>query len=237
MKNIDNYDKLTFFLKQEFNDFSKKEKIVFFLIALIIIFSSIALKDGKIAILSSICGISYTIFNGKGKIYCYFFGITSSLCYSYLAFKNGFWGNFGLNFLYYFPLQIYGIINWKKHLKKNTLSVKKKKLSGFIEFFLFCGSITTLLILGLIIKFKNYNFINFLDFSILILSIIAMVLAVKRCIEQWYFWSIVNLFSIILWLIAFLKGSGCFALILMWIIYFILGIYFLFQWKKEIQKS
>ena len=65
-------------------------------------------------------------------------------------------------------------------------------------------------------------------------SILGQYLTVKRCIEQWYIWSIVNFISVIMWLIVCLNGANYMATLIMWVIYFILGIYFYFKWKKEL---
>ena len=94
----------------------KYERIIFPLELLFIIILSLVTGDDKIALISAVCGILYTIFAGKGKISCYFFGITGTLCYAYISFKNHLYGNLGLYLLYYFPMQIFGIFKWKSNL-------------------------------------------------------------------------------------------------------------------------
>ena len=232
MKFIDINNSIKAFLKKEVMELAAKEKIFFFAVIAVILFLLILMHDSKIALISALCGISYTIFNGKGKIYCYFFGITGTLCYSYLAFKNGLWGNFFLNFLYYLPLEIIGLINWKKHLI-NEFTVKKTKLNNKQRFFLIIISVAIASILVSIVYFYQFTILNFLDFLTLALSVMAMILAVKRCIEQWYLWSIVNFLSVILWILAYINGSNCLATIIMWGVYFVLGIYFLKEWKLQ----
>lgn len=234
MKIININDSIKAFLDKESADFSPKEKILFPLLIIAIVVLSFLVKDSKIALISAICGISYTIFNGKGKIYCYFFGITGTLLYSYLAFKNGLLGNFSLNFFYYLPLEIIGLISWKKHLINKT-SVKKTSLKKTQRVALWIFVFIATIVLALIIIFNNLTILNFLDFLTLFLSIIAMILAVKRLIEQWYLWSTVNFLSVIIWSVAYLRGSNCFATIVMWGIYFVLGIYFLKKWQREIK--
>ena len=103
------------FFKAEIKGWGKYEKMIFPLVILLITCISIYLNDSKIALISAICGISYTILAGKGKISCYLFGLTSTICYSYIAYKNTLYGNLCLNMLYYFPMQIIGIFQWKKH--------------------------------------------------------------------------------------------------------------------------
>ena len=121
--------KLKNFLIQETKGFNLFEKIFFPLEIISIIAISTILNDSKIALISAIAGISYTILAGKGKISCYFIGLMGTFCYCYIACKNGFYGNLALYGLYFFPMQIIGITKWKKHIKKETGSIKKTCLS------------------------------------------------------------------------------------------------------------
>ena len=87
-------------IKEEFRNFGKYEKFLFPLVIISIIVISIIIGDNKIALVSAVCGISYTILAGKGKISCYFIGMIGTFCYSYLSFVNGFFGNLALYMLY-----------------------------------------------------------------------------------------------------------------------------------------
>ena len=78
--------KLIDFIKEEFKNFGKYERFLFPLVILAIIIISLIMKDNKIALVSAVCGISYTILAGKGKISCYFIGMLGTFCYSYLSF-------------------------------------------------------------------------------------------------------------------------------------------------------
>ena len=70
-----------------------------------------------------------------------------------------------------------------------------------------------------------------------VFSVIGMYLTVKRCIEQWVAWIIVNGLSSFMWLGLILQGTKAYSTLLMWIVYFILGIYFFFVWKKEMSET
>lgn len=222
------------FLKKEFQNFGKYEKIFFPLVIIIIIAISIFLKDSKIALLSAVCGISYTILAGKGRISCYFIGITGTFCYCYLSFMNGFYGNLLLYAFYYLPMEILGIFKWKKHLKKEKQEIEKTFLNKKERvIYLISGFILTV-ILSFILRFSGDSK-PILDASTTIFSIFGQLLTVKRCIEQWYIWFFVNLLSLIMWIFAYLNGSNCFATVLMWFVYLILSIYFLRSWQKELK--
>ncbi len=223
-------------IKSEFNNFGKYEKIIFPLTILGIIIISIAAKDSIIALISAVCGISYTILAGKGKIFCYYIGITGTICYSYLSYINGFYGNLVLYALYYLPMEVYGIFKWKQHLNEDKKEIIKTKLSNRekIVYFFCTILLSSLICIGL--KFINDPH-PFFDGITTVFSILGLLLTVKRCIEQWYIWFFVNLMSFIMWLFTYLSGANCLATVLMWFVYFVLSVYFLFSWQQELTKK
>jgi len=220
-------------IKSEFKNFGRYEKVFFPLVILIIILVSVILKDNIIALISAICGISYTILAGKGRVSCFFIGITGTFCYSYLAFINGFFGNVMLYMLYYLPMEITGIFKWKKHLKKETREIEKTKLNNKERLFYFSLAFIISVIFSLVLKAAGDSK-PFIDASTTVFSILGQFLTVKRCIEQWYIWFFVNILSLVMWIYAYINGSNCFATILMWAVYVILSVYFLNAWRKEI---
>lgn len=228
--------KLREFIKSELSGWGKYERIIFPLVILLIIAISFILNDSKIALVSAICGISYTILAGKGKISCYLFGLMGTMCYAYISWKNQLFGNLLLYLIYYFPMQILGIFKWKKHLNKNTGEIIKTKLNNKerIMYFTISAIVTTLFTI-LLYKLNDANPI--IDAITTIFSITGLILTIKRAIEQWYLWAVVNALSVIMWVEAYINGSNCFATILMWGVYTILAIYFLHNWKKEISEN
>lgn len=222
------------FIKKELSGWGKIERVVFPLEILLIIILSVIIGDNKIALVSAVCGISYSILAGKGKISCYLFGLCGTLCYAYLALKNNLFGNLALYALYYFPMQIVGIFKWKKYLKKDSQEIIKTKLAGKERVIYMAMSIICSLALYLIL-ISLHDQSPVMDSLTAVLSVVGLILTVKRCIEQWYVWFIVNGLSTIMWINAYLHGSNCFATILMWATYFVLSIYFLITWKRELK--
>ena len=197
---------------------------------------SFLMHDSKIALVSAICGIGYTILAGKGRVSCYFIGITGTVCYSYISFINGFFGQLALYALYYLPMEIIGIYKWSKHLKKESREIEKTRLSDKQRFiYLFCAALITV-IFSFILKFTG-DAKPVMDSFTTVFSVLGQFLTVKRCIEQWYVWFFVNLISLIMWIYAYINGSNCFATIIMWSVYLVLAIYFLNYWQKELKEN
>ena len=224
------------FVKNELSGWGRIERVLFPLLILLIIAISIYMKDNKIALVSAVCGISYTILAGKGKISCYYIGLMGTMCYAYLSFKNSLFGNLALYALYYFPMQILGIFKWRKHLKDDGTEVVKAKLSLKERYLYFLIAILLTIIVSIVLV-KLGDSTPYIDAITTVFSILGLILTVRRCVEQWYIWFVVNGLSVIMWIEAYINGSNCFATILMWATYFVLSIYFLYTWKKELNDN
>lgn len=212
---------------------NKFEKFAFPLIIIFIFCVSLFNGDSPLAIIAAVCGITYTILAGKGKIICYFAGMCGTLCYAYLALKNGYYGNSMLYAFYYLPMEILGILKWKKHLTKDTKEVIKTKLPADKTVKLFILTAIAALLTAFILQ-RNGDSHPYLDSFASIFSITGMYLTVKRCIEQWYVWFFVNLLSCIMWYFAYINGAKLLSILFMWIIYLCLAVYFWYDWRKQL---
>lgn len=222
------------FVKNELKGWGRYERVLFPLEILLITGISFYTGDSKIALISAICGISYTILAGKGKISCYIFGLSGTMFYAYLAFVNALYGNVLLYLCCYFPMQIAGIFKWKKHLNKESHEIIKTSLNTCERIACFAAAIIFSAIFSLILK-KSGDASPFIDGTTTVFSIIGLLLTIKRCIEQWYVWLVVNGLSVVMWIEAYIHGSNCLATIIMWATYFILGLYFLFVWSRDLR--
>ena len=228
-------EKFLKFLKGEFEGWGRLERVVFPILLIIIVVISFYLNDSKIALVSAVCGISYTILAGKGKISCYITGLCGTMCYCFLAYKNGLYGNLALYMLYYFPMQVIGIFKWKKHLKKDTQEIEKTILRQHERIIYFLYTSAAWLVFALLLV-KAGGKTPFADAFTVVFSVLGMLLTVKRCYEQWFVWLFVNAVSLYMWIVAYVNGSNCFATAYMWFIYLLLAVYFMFSWKRELDK-
>ena len=221
------------FFKLELSGWKPIEVLGLFSILCFILINAYIKHDNPIAVISAVCGILYTIIAGKGKISCYFFGLCGSGFYSYLALRNALYGNLFLYLCYYIPMQILGIFKWKNNLNKKTNEIVKTRLSTKERIKLVIISAILCDILSMILYFINDSN-PALDGTTTMLSLVGMYLTVKRCIEQWVIWAIVNAISILMWIKILMHGEKVYATVIMWSVYFILAIYFYFKWRKEL---
>ena len=203
---------------------------------MVLIINAFVYKDSTIAVSSAFFGITYTMLAGKGIPKCYLFGLAGSFLYSWLSYSNALWGNLALYMLYYIPMQTIGFFKWHKHLKKDKNEIIKTKLIPREALYICLITIilTLLCISGLFILNDRSPVI---DGITTIFSIVGMYLTVKRCVEQWTVWIIVNGLSTIMWINIALNGEKVFSTVFMWLIYFILAIYFYKNWHNEIKNN
>ena len=222
------------FIRLELGGWKNIEIISLLLVFSVIFFSAFVMKDSAIAVISAICGILYTVMAGKGKISCYLFGLCGSGCYAYLAFANALYGNLALYLFYYIPMEIIGVFKWKNNLNKKTNEIIKTCLPKQKRLHLML--VTVLLSICVILLLKYFNDAQPVKDGITtVFSVVGMYLTVKRCIEQWIVWIVVNGLSLIMWINAVLHGAKTYATVIMWAFYFVAAIYFYYVWKKEIK--
>lgn len=201
-----------------------------------ILVNAIIRHDSIPAVISAICGITYTFFAGKGFPVCYLFGITGSMFYSLLAFQNLLWGNLLLYAGYYIPMQILGYFRWNKHLqhKKNEIvkiRLPKQEMLLLIFLLIIAGVVTSYIL----IRYNDAHPV--LDSITTVLSIGGMYLTVRRAIEQWIFWFAVNLLSLIMWIFVSVNGAKVYSTIIMWTVYLFLSVYFYLAWQRELKSQ
>ena len=216
---------------KEWNWFEKSWLIIFTVINIIVFFYS---KDSVLGLIAALTGMLSVILVAKGKISNYYFGIVNVVLYGFISYQSKYYGEAMLNLGYFLPMQLIGLVMWSKNQvnvdEKNEVKTERMKAKEII--FWSTVSIVGILIYGMILK-KIGNALPYADAFTNVLSIIAMILMVKRYIEQWAVWILIDIVSIYMWF--FIKSN--YNITIMWIAYLINAIYGLVNWmilyKKE----
>lgn len=207
--------------------------IAYVLVLLLIVLHAVIRGDYIVAVISAICGITYTVFAGYGTPICYLFGLTGSGFYIFLSFQNALWGNLLLYLLYYIPMQTLGFFKWRKNLKQGCNEIIKITISKKESLLITSLSVVASIIATGILFYLNDTH-PILDGITTVVSVAGMYLTVKRAIEQWIAWIVVNSLSLVMWLNVALSGERVYSTVMMWAVYLFLAFYFYYEWKKEI---
>lgn len=199
---------------------------------MIVLLCSMQIGDSWQSLLTAVAGISYVIFNAKGSLWGYFFGIIYSLFYAYCAYQQTLYGEALLTGCYYFPMMIIGFFVWKNNWSYRTNEVIRANLDWWGKFIISLGVILITCAFGDILA-KAGDAHPYCDAFTTVASVYALYLMVKRCTEQWYLWVIINAVSIYMWCMRYTSTGDNIAILGMWIIYFINSIYGWFKWARR----
>ncbi len=196
---------------------------------------SFYLGDSLAGISSAVAGTLYTILAGKGKAMCYVFGIINTLIYGYIARSHALYGDMMLNWFIYLPMMLAGLVVWQRksddcgNVIKTALSRRGRvMLLGF----LLAGTAVYAYILH-----RMGDVQPAVDSATTILSVAAMAMTLKRCIEQWILWTLVNGLSVVMWVRVYVSGGNSIATLLWWVIMLITGIIFFIQWYMAVKRE
>jgi nicotinamide mononucleotide transporter len=183
--------------------------------------------------IAAVTGVVCVVLVARGNIFNYVFGVINVSLYAWISFKAGLYGDAALNFLYYLPMQFIGWYSWAgKRVNEESATVVTKIMSFRQRGLLLLVSVSlTVSVAWILYLFSDPQPLK--DASTTVLSVIAMFLMVRRFMEQWMLWVVVNIISIVMWSIAFTKGEAHSVLmIVMWVFYLLNSINGWITWLR-----
>lgn len=200
-----------------------------------------------VGLIASITNTFCVVLVAKRKLSNYWFGAVAVVAYGIVAFKFGNTGEWTLNWIYYFPMNIVGWVMWKRRVpakyKRDNINdgtVDAKKLSVIQSVIVY--SLTAAAIYGFAsliahpvvnawfygrqyaFGFDKYLVDSFTTMS----SVVAMILMVRRYREQWILWILIDIMSIVLWVYTFDP-----MMILMWATLLVNAVYGWIRWRVK----
>jgi nicotinamide mononucleotide transporter len=178
--------------------------------------------------LAVLFAVLYVILIAHKIIWCWLFGIASSVIYVFICYTGKLYLESILS-VFYVIMGLYGWLQWNKKSSendKNIFVLNREKLFRTI-LILFMLSVLT----GYI--FHKYTKASwpFLDAPITIFSLYATWLATKKYIENWIFWIFIDAASILLF-----ANREYYLSALLYLLYTLIAVYGYFQWRKAVIK-
>lgn len=220
------------YLKNYFKDWNLFEKSWLIIFTLINIYLFFVWQDTWIGLIASLTGMVCVVLTAKARISSFYFGLVNILAYSYVAFRSAYYGDVMLNILYFLPMTFIGIYYWKKNIKnKGKGEVKVRSLTWKKRILWFLISLLTLGVYGLFLSLLKGT-LPFIDSATTIFSIIATIMLNKRLTEQWFYWIMVDVLSIIMWVYTFVNVGTDVSMLVMWSAYLVNAVYGYYNWRK-----
>ena len=222
--------------KRIFADWSRFEICWLVLSTVIMIVLSVIWGDNLLALISGITGILGVVLAAKGKVSTYIFATVNVAIYALLTFQNHLYGEFMLNAFYYIPMNFIGFYLWSKHKDNESGEVEGKKLTGKQTVILFAAVAVVVLVYWQILS-RIGGQIALMDAMSTVFSVVALIMQVARYAEQWLLWIIVNVVSVVMWLLLIGKDSSAVTMVVMWIAYLFNSVYGYYNWRKLAAKN
>ena len=224
------------FIGEEIAGWHKWEVTWLLVACAIITILSVYWHDSVMGIVSATTGVACVVCTGKGKLSAYLFGIVNVALYAIISYQAKYFGEVMLNAIYYFPMQFYGFYVWNKHMNRETHEVVKKKMSIKGRFGLLFGTAFATFLYGLVLRALG-GALPFVDALSTVASVVAMMISVKMYMEQWIIWIVVDVVTIMMWVVAFARGNESVATLLIWVVYLVNAIIMYRKWDREANEN
>ena len=193
-------------------------------------------RDNWISIIAALTGVWCVILTGKGKRSSFIFGVVNVVFYAWLAFMVPYYGEVMLNLLYYLPMNFVGFIAWRKHMNKESGEVIKQRLPLKKGVLVYAATAAAIGAYGFVLQLMGGK-LPYIDSMSTVVSVVAQILSIKRLTEQWVLWIVVDVVTVIMWLVNFLQGGETLATLAMWSVYLINAIIMFIKWNREAKLS
>jgi nicotinamide mononucleotide transporter len=187
--------------------------------------------DSAVGITAAATGMMYTVLAGKGKCSCFIFGLVNTPLYAHIAFKSGYYGDFALN-IYYFLMMFPALAAWLRNRSDDSEeSTRRTRLTSKGRIVLGSTCLVCTLALWALLHFIGGSR-PLCDALTNVLSVAAMILTVRRAIEEWILWITVDAVEVFMWWKSWQTGGGGISVLLMWLLFLANGIYLLSLWMR-----
>lgn len=181
--------------------------------------------------------VGSAIYIAKGKVIGNFFGIVSSLIYSYLSYQHRLYSEVIVSLFLILPITIYGFISWLKNQNADTQTITIKKLEN--------KELILAIISQIIMYFAYYHLLKYFNTEMLYISALSICISVlafyflsRMTLITYYAFVLKDIIALSLWIYPLLKGkTTTFAVFFSNIIFLINDIYGIFSWKALAKKQ
>ncbi|MDP4844328.1 MAG: nicotinamide riboside transporter PnuC [Salibacteraceae bacterium] len=184
--------------------------------------------DLIIEIASVVLGLVYLILVMMENIWCWIFGITSSVLSVYLFLEINLLSE-AILYVFYAAVGVYGWVMWsRKKAGKTALVVRKWKWQNHAIALPIGFALSA--ILGWIMSSFTKSEMSYVDAHTTMFSFIASYLEAQKVLSAWFYWIVINGVSV--WL-YFTKGLNVYGWLM--VLYFVMSFAGLYMWNKTLK--
>lgn len=182
-----------------------------------------------IEIIAVLAGLTYVYYTIKEKNILWLYGIISSALYVWIFFNSGIYA-YGLLYVYYVIIGVYGWYNWAKHPGGDSLKIRK---AGRNMLF-WCIAATFLIAMPLYFILNTFTDSDMALADALLTAggMVATWMLTQKILDQWLFWIVIDLLSL-----SVMLYKGLYPSALLFFIYTLMAIKGFFEWKKDLKQQ
>lgn len=184
--------------------------------------------DKTVEIFGAIFGFLSVYFTIRQNIWCWYFGLLQVTLYCFVFYTSKLYSDMILHIIYIF-LQVFGWYNWKYGgSNKSTLRVT------LITHTMFWIGLTVLItsLLGYVMQTKTDASFLYEDAFITVASLVAQYLMIKKILESWMFWIIVDVVAIIIY-----AYKDLYFTTVLYVLFLVMAIIGYLQWRKAYKEE
>ena len=162
-----------------------------------------------ISAFGSLMGVLCTVLAANGRILTFLFGILDVSIYGAMCLIGTKYGNAALHLLYFLPMQFVGYSQWKNRGAHEEKKVQARRLTGkqwlLYGAIFMVGLVAAYFILAALDKKEAAGVIKWVamaDAFSMMCNILGQYLLSTAYMEQWYFWILVNISTILMWVLT-----------------------------------
>ena len=180
-----------------------------------------------IEIVGALAGFVYIFFEIKVSKWMWPIGLLTSVFYVLVFFDSKFYADMSLQF-YYIIISIIGWYWWIKG-EDNGVELPISKLTIQLLIKILILSVFIFLVISYILANYTDSSLPYWDALTTSLSIVATWMLARKILEQWLFWIVIDLISMVLYIY-----KGLYPTSILFLIYSILAVYGYYKWKRSI---
>lgn len=178
--------------------------------------------------LAFVFSLLYVVFATKRSNICWFFAVIASALYIYICFSVNLYLESVLQF-FYLVMAMIGWVQWKA-----TINQKRDLQTWTIatHVMLVLGSLLVALLLGKLTDSYSNQANPYTDAFTTIFSFVATFMVVKKVVENWVYWILIDAVSVYLYYDRGLQLSA-----LLFVIFTVIAFVGFYTWRKEYIKQ
>lgn len=182
--------------------------------------------DSLLSLVSGISGLIAVVLCARKRMSMYVFSFLQLFTYVALAYRQNLYGEIIEN-IFYFVMLVWGLFVWNRKYDRSAHEVESRKLSAIKNVILgVCVSAAIIVFWRILVMTDDTH--PFLDALTTIPAFVGQILMTFRYREQWVYWFVIDVSSIIMWV-----SIGDYIMAVQFVFWTINCLYGFYKWTSK----